>query len=77
MIPTNTTPSRFKLFIAFFAVYVIWGITYLAALFGLESMKPFVLSSLRYLTAGCLLSAWILIRKLRWPSGKDIGILSV
>ncbi|RZK45385.1 MAG: EamA family transporter, partial [Pedobacter sp.] len=50
---------------------------YLAALFGLESMKPFVLSSLRYLTAGILLTAWILLRKLKWPQRKDITVLSV
>jgi drug/metabolite transporter (DMT)-like permease len=44
-----------KVFLAFAAIYVIWGTTYLAIRIGLESIEPFILASMRYLIAGCLL----------------------
>lgn len=45
--------------LAFFAIYFIWGTTYLASIIGLEGLKPFVLSSLRYLAAALLLGAYL------------------
>jgi drug/metabolite transporter (DMT)-like permease len=64
----STTPqSRALLFFAYLAIYIIWGTTYLAALWGLEGMKPFVLSTLRYLIAGVLLLGWAWINKYKWP----------
>jgi drug/metabolite transporter (DMT)-like permease len=49
-----------KLVAAFLAVYLIWGSTYLAIRFGLESLPPFLMSGSRYLIAGALiyLYAW-------------------
>lgn len=49
-----------KLIAAFLAVYLIWGSTYLAIRFGLESLPPFLMSGSRYLIAGALiyLYAW-------------------
>lgn len=49
-----------KLIAAFLAVYLIWGSTYLAIRFGLESLPPFLMSGTRYLIAGALiyLYAW-------------------
>ena len=76
----NTTPSdpgRFRLAAAFFAIYFIWGTTYLAALVGLEGMKPFVLSALRYLIAGTLMASWIFYRGIKWPRGKNVTVLLI
>ena len=47
-----------KILLAFGAIYVIWGTTYLAIKIGLEEMPPFVMASLRYLIAGSLLIWW-------------------
>ena len=41
--------------IAFAAVYIVWGSTYLAIRIGLESFPPLILAGLRHLTAGLIL----------------------
>ena len=51
-------PSRLAVALAFAAVYVIWGSTYLAILICLETMPPFLMAGLRFLVAGALLHAW-------------------
>ncbi len=38
-------------------LYVVWGSTYLAIRFGLESIPPFAMSGLRYASAGAILLA--------------------
>ncbi len=48
---------RFKLFTAFGAVYLIWGSSYLAILWGLETVPPFVIGAARFLSAGAILYA--------------------
>jgi drug/metabolite transporter (DMT)-like permease len=50
--------------VAFAAVYVVWGSTYLAIRVGIESFPPFVLAGLRHLTAGLLLYPFV-----RWKTG--------
>jgi len=63
--------------LAFLAIYFIWGTTYLANLFGLQGMKPFVLSSLRYAGASTLLLVWCLIRRLALPSPRQLKVLAI
>jgi drug/metabolite transporter (DMT)-like permease len=41
--------------VAFAAVYVVWGSTYLAIRIGVESFPPLILAGLRHLTVGLLL----------------------
>lgn len=43
---------------AFLAVYVIWGSTYLAIRYAVETMPPFLMASARWLVAGAALYAW-------------------
>jgi drug/metabolite transporter (DMT)-like permease len=50
--------------VAFAAVYVVWGSTYLAIRVGIESFPPFVLAGLRHLVAGL-----ILFPAVRWKTG--------
>jgi drug/metabolite transporter (DMT)-like permease len=50
--------------VAFAAVYVVWGSTYLAIRVGLESFPPFILAGLRHLTAGLVLYPFV-----RWKAG--------
>ena len=52
------TPTTFRLIAAFAAVYLIWGSTYLAILFAIETIPPFFMAAMRFLTAGVLLYVW-------------------
>lgn len=59
----ETLRSRsFKLIAAFACVYVIWGSTYLAIRFAVETMPPLLMAGTRFLLAGGLLYGWILLR---------------
>ena len=42
-----TAPSRVALFLAFFAIYVVWGSTYLAIRYAVETIPPLVVAGLR------------------------------
>jgi drug/metabolite transporter (DMT)-like permease len=46
------------LILAFAAVYVIWGSTYLTIRFAVMTLPPFLMAGARFLTAGSLLYAW-------------------
>ncbi|MCR4342041.1 MAG: EamA family transporter [Gemmatimonadaceae bacterium] len=48
---------RLKLLSAFAAVYLIWGSSYLAIIWGLETMPPFLLGAARFIAAGSILYA--------------------
>ena len=54
--PLRTEP-RPLLWAAFAAVYLIWGSTYLAIRFAIETLPPLTMSGMRFLVAGGLLSA--------------------
>lgn len=49
---------RAKVLWAFAAVYIIWGSTYLAIRFGIETIPPFLMGAMRFLTAGSILFLW-------------------
>jgi drug/metabolite transporter (DMT)-like permease len=52
-----------RVILAFAAIYVIWGTTYLAIKIGIESMPPFMMAAIRYLIAGTLLLLYCFFRK--------------
>ncbi|HYO15733.1 MAG TPA: drug/metabolite exporter YedA [Thermoanaerobaculia bacterium] len=54
----NVRASMLKVAIALAAVYLIWGSTYLAIRFAIETLPPFLMASARFLVAGGLLYAW-------------------
>jgi drug/metabolite transporter (DMT)-like permease len=70
-------PSRILIILAFLAVYIIWGTTYLAIRFGLTGMKPFVLNSLRYGLAAIIMFSWAGARKLTFPDWKNAKVLII
>ncbi len=53
-------PSRLRAILAFFAIYVIWGSTFLAIRFAVESIPPLLTAATRHLIAGSILLAWAL-----------------
>lgn len=48
--------SKVDLLLAFAAVYLVWGSTYLAIRFGVETIPPFLLGGTRFLAAGVVLA---------------------
>lgn len=61
--------ERNKLIAAFAAVYLIWGSTYLAIRFGLESLPPFLMSGIRYFVAGAFICAFARYRGAKGATG--------
>jgi drug/metabolite transporter (DMT)-like permease len=49
---------RARLLFAFAAVYIIWGSTYLAIRFAIETMPTFLMAGVRFLVAGTVLYVW-------------------
>jgi len=49
---------RLKLVLAFAAVYLIWGSTYLGIRLAIETMPPFLMAGVRFVVAGTVLYAW-------------------
>jgi len=48
---------KIKILIAFAAVYIIWGSTYLAILFAIRSIPPFLMAGARFFLAGLIMFA--------------------
>ena len=60
--PGEARPPRAKLVAAFAAVYLIWGSTYLAIRFALETLPPFLMTGVRFLIAGVPFYAFARLR---------------
>jgi drug/metabolite transporter (DMT)-like permease len=60
--------SALKVAIALAAVYVIWGSTYLAIRFAIETLPPFLMAAARFLIAGGLLYGWARFKGAPRPS---------
>jgi drug/metabolite transporter (DMT)-like permease len=57
-IESTPSPSSLALATAFAIVYVVWGSTYLAILFAIETLPPFLMASARFFAAGAVLYTW-------------------
>lgn len=64
----GSEPSPVRLALAFAAVYVIWGSTYLAIRFAIETIPPLLMAGVRFAVAGGLLYAWLRARGVAAPS---------
>lgn len=76
------TRSRVLILLAFAAVYLIWGSTYLAIRYAIETLPPFLMAATRFLSAGAILFTWALIsgESIRaslsqWPKAFMLGAL--
>ncbi len=65
---TASEPKVFLVLAAFAAVYVIWGSTYLAIRFAIESIPPLFMAAVRFLIAGGLMYAWATMRRALRPT---------
>lgn len=57
---------------AFFAIYIIWGTTYLVIVIGLQGFQPFFMASLRFVIAGVLLVGYAMWKGEQVPPGASI-----
>lgn len=62
------TPSVALVAVAFLAVYLIWGSTYLVIRYAIETLPPFYMAGTRFILAGALLFAWTRWRGLPMPT---------
>lgn len=73
--------ARVMIPLALFALYIIWGSTYLGIRYALESYPPFLLAGIRFLVAGVLLFGFLRLRgtaaptALQWRNAAVTGVL--
>ena len=58
----NPAPSRTLMLVAFATLYIVWGSTYLAIRFAIETVPPLLMAGIRFLVAGAVLYAWVAFR---------------
>ncbi|GAB4505511.1 MAG: drug/metabolite exporter YedA [Anaerolineales bacterium] len=70
-----------KIWLALLALYLVWGSTYLAIRFAVETIPPFLSAGLRFLVSGAILLTWRrlagdpLPTRRQWRSTAIVGIL--
>lgn len=79
-LPGESRQERTLAFLAFFTIYVIWGSTYLAIRYAVETIPPLLVAGTRHLVAGALLFAWCWWKGLRptaaqWRASLVVGAL--
>lgn len=76
-------PPVWLIVAAFAAVYVIWGSTYLAIAYAVETLPPLLMAAARWIPAGLILFAWRRARgdplptAQQWRTGFIVGALLV
>jgi drug/metabolite transporter (DMT)-like permease len=83
MSPTrpDKAPATWLVIAAFIALYLIWGSTYLAIRYAIESFPPFLMAGFRFLIAGAILFGWTRARgaaaptRIHWRSTLIVGTL--
>lgn len=59
---TARAPNSLMVLAAFAAIYLIWGSTYLAIKYAVESVPPFLMTAVRFAIAGAVLYLWSVVR---------------
>lgn len=72
--PAPRRSFRPALILAFAAVYLIWGSTYLAIRVAVGTLPPFLMSGTRFLIAGALLYTWARARGAGRPTGRSWAV---
>lgn len=67
------SPHRGRLLFSLFALYVIWGSTYLAMRFALTGFPPFRMAGMRFLLAGGVLFAGLRLKGQPGPGARQWG----
>ncbi len=69
--------KRLLVIFCFFSIYIIWGSTYLAIRYAVESIPPLFTAGIRHLTAGTILLLWALWKgaKPTWPQIRASAVI--
>jgi drug/metabolite transporter (DMT)-like permease len=72
--------NRLLIIFCFFAIYAIWGSTYLAIRYAVETIPPLYAAGIRHLVSGTILLLWCFAKKVRPTvsqirSGVILGVL--
>lgn len=79
-IMNNKTAPRWLVILAFAAIYLIWGSTYLGIGFAVQTMPPHIMAGLRFVVSGVVLYAFMRWRGVKsptlihWRSALIIGV---
>jgi len=71
--------SRAQIIAAFASIYIVWGSTYLAIRYAIETIPPFIMGGIRFLISGAMLYAWARYRgapkptRLHWRNAVIAG----
>ncbi len=74
-------PPKTKLTIALIVIYLVWGSTYLAIRYAIETIPPFLMAGTRFLLAGGLLFGYLKLKghgnptRRHWKSAFVVGTL--
>lgn len=82
MSTTRSSPNLLLKLLAFAAIYVIWGSTYLAIRVAIDTIPPFLMAGSRFLVAGGLMYVWARLGKraarptaYEWRGAAMVGLL--
>jgi drug/metabolite transporter (DMT)-like permease len=64
--------KRINILLAFAAIYIVWGSTYVAARIAITTIPPFLLSSIRFFIAGLLLFTYCLLKRKVLPDLRSV-----
>jgi drug/metabolite transporter (DMT)-like permease len=68
---------RIRLFLSFFAIYILWGTTFLAIRIAVEELPPLFAAGARFFTAGILLYAFMRVKGQTAPTAKQWRSLTI
>ncbi len=69
--------TKTKAYLAWLAICIIWGTTYLVIRVGVQEMPPFLFSGLRWLIAGPVFLIFLKLRGVKLPTKKDLLPIAV
>lgn len=78
---TQTSKIPLSVWAGMISIYIVWGSTYLAIRFAVDTIPPFLMAGIRNLTAGVILYTFMRLRgtpaptRLNWRSAAIIGLL--
>lgn len=75
--PVESLRRRLAVPFALFALYIIWGSTYLAIRVAVVTIPPFLMGGSRFLFAGCLLYGFLRWRGMPNPAAREWGAAAI
>lgn len=69
--PTTAGSHKVRMVLAFFAIYFLWGTTFLAIRIAVEELPPLFAAGVRFFVAGLLLFGFMLAKRETKPSARQ------